>query len=657
MRRIRHAFVEALEGRRLLSAYFVSPGGSDSGNGSADAPWRTLQHAADVVTAGDSVTVRAGRYSGFHLETSGTSSSPITFTAEPGVIIDHRNTTTPDGINLEGADYVTVEKFRIENSAGTITRAGIRSVINTNAVIRNNVADGMGTWGIFTGFSENVLIEGNETSHSVKEHGIYVSNSADNPVIRGNRSWGNHDNGIHMNGDVSQGGDGVITGALVENNVIYDNGTGGGSGINCDGVSNSVIRNNLLYNNHASGISLYQIDGGSPSQNNLVINNTVVVASDARWCLNVRDGSSGNKVFNNIFYNLGSYRGAMSVEADSLGGFVSDYNAVIDRFTTDDGDSVKTLAQWRTQTGQDAHSFVATPAQLFADVANANYHLSASSPAINAGTATNASTADRDGVARPQGGGVDIGAFEYVNGSPTPTPTPTPSPSPTPTPTDEVTAAIEADPWVWGTSALIVRGTAGADDIDIVAGRNRQLIVTSNGLVVATVSSRSVARVIVLAGAGDDRVAVSARLKLPALLLGEGGNDVLLGGAGNDTLDGADGDDSLDGGRGNDVLVGGDGADSLAGGAGVDCLAADDAVVNPAGTTDGRGAALTHLSSAWKSARSYKGRIVAARASADFSIAAEDGNADDVIGGAGTDWFVSADTDVLHDRTTREVLR
>jgi hypothetical protein len=57
---------------------------------------------------------------------------------------------------------------------------------------------------------------------------------------------------------VSQGGDGIISGALVEANTIYGNGLGSGSGINCDGVQSSVFRNNLLYNNHASGISLYQ---------------------------------------------------------------------------------------------------------------------------------------------------------------------------------------------------------------------------------------------------------------------------------------------------------------------------------------------------------------------------------------------------------------
>ena len=46
-----------------------------------------------------------------------------------------------------------------------------------------------------------------------------------------------------------------VLNALVEDNIIYNNGTGGGSGINCDGVDDSIFRNNLLYANVASGIS------------------------------------------------------------------------------------------------------------------------------------------------------------------------------------------------------------------------------------------------------------------------------------------------------------------------------------------------------------------------------------------------------------------
>jgi hypothetical protein len=56
---------------------------------------------------------------------------------------------------------------------------------------------------------------------------------------------------------------------------------------------------------------------------------------------------------------------------------------------------------------------------------------------------TSITGSDKDGVLRPQGSAVDVGAFEFVSsytgGTPEPTPTPTPEPTPTPTPTPEPT--------------------------------------------------------------------------------------------------------------------------------------------------------------------------------------------------------------------------
>src|SRR5687768_2484206 len=149
--------VEALEARCLLSTYCVSPAGNDIGPGTVSQPWRTIQRAAGEVVPGDTVVVKAGTYAGFHVTSDGTAAAPITFRAEPSVLINVRNNLTPDGINLEGADHVVVEGFRVENSNGTITRAGIRSVNNRGVVIRNNVADRNAAWGIFTGNSEDVL--------------------------------------------------------------------------------------------------------------------------------------------------------------------------------------------------------------------------------------------------------------------------------------------------------------------------------------------------------------------------------------------------------------------------------------------------------------------------------------------------------------------
>ena len=264
--------------------YVDAAGGNNSQPGTAALPWATLQRAADAVHAGDRVVVRPGDYTGFYLDEDGTAPAPIEFFAQPGVRITQRNATTPDGINLEGASYIVIDGFAVTG----MPRAGVRAAALPSAgmnhvTIRNVHAYDNQRWGIFTGFVDDLLIENNETSGSVIEHGIYVSNSGDRPVLRGNKSWGNHGSGIHMNGDESQGGDGTISQALVTGNWIYGNaanlgaGFGGGSGINMDGVQNSRIENNLVYDNHASGISLYKIDGAAGSNGNLVINNTVHV--------------------------------------------------------------------------------------------------------------------------------------------------------------------------------------------------------------------------------------------------------------------------------------------------------------------------------------------------------------------------------------------
>jgi parallel beta-helix repeat protein len=430
--RMRLHYVLAVVATAMMSAacgaasYFVSQAGNNAWPGTAVQPWRTLQFAAESVGPGDLVTVRPGNYAGFHLETSGTPAAPIQFRAEPGVLINQPNPVrTQHGTNLENASHIILDGFAVTG----MQRAGVRSVgvdgdtFASHVTIRNVHSYNNGYWGILTGFVDDVLIENNITSGSAVEHGIYVSNSGDRPVIRNNVVFDNRGNGIHMNGDASLGGDGLISDALVSGNIIYNNAKlnaqgvpGGGSGINMDGVQDSRIENNLLYNNHASGISLYSIDGAEGSTNNEVVNNTVYQAADARWALNIQQGSTGNAVRNNVLISQHPTRGSIDISQNSLAGFTSDYNVVMQRFTTDGGDSIQTLAQWRASTGQDMHSLVATAGQLFVNPAavGGDYHLLTTSPAINAGTGLLAPPVDLDGRARPVGAAFDIGAYEWA---------------------------------------------------------------------------------------------------------------------------------------------------------------------------------------------------------------------------------------------------
>ncbi len=445
------------------STYYVAvpaSGGNDVNPGSAAAPWATLQRAANQVVAGDEVIVSAGTYAGFNLGLphTGTQSAAITFRATPGVVVNiaavpFNGQTHRARINLDTVAYIIIDGFEVVGTNDQrSSKAGIRMVAPPGSTpqtagfitIRNCHVHDNGEWGIFSGHVHNIIIEDCLIHDTVDEHGIYLSNSGDNHVIRRNVIHSNSSNGIHLNADESQGGDGVITGVLVESNTIRNNGggsvyinaagttinsPGGGSGVNCDGVQNSVIQNNLFDNNHASGISLYRIDGRLPASNNVVVCNTIINGSPAdtraRWCINISDASTGNVIFNNILLNYHPFRGSVIVTADSLlggSGLFCDNNVVMDRFDADgDGPGpTLTLAQWRTQTGLDTNT-VSLPtsawSDLFAGLPGVDFRLSPMSLARDTGAATLngtlAPTSDLLGVPRPSGSAFDIGAFEF----------------------------------------------------------------------------------------------------------------------------------------------------------------------------------------------------------------------------------------------------
>jgi hypothetical protein len=119
---------------------------------------------------------------------------------------------------------------------------------------------------------------------------------------------------------------------------------------------------------------------------------------------------------NNILYNYHPSHGSIDFDAASMTGLKSDYNIVMDRLTADDNTTLS-LAAWRAATGQDVHSAVATPAQLFVNPAGNDYHLLATCAAVDKGTSQDAPAKDIEDMVRPQGKGWDIGAYEWRSGT------------------------------------------------------------------------------------------------------------------------------------------------------------------------------------------------------------------------------------------------
>lgn len=408
------------------ATYYVGPQGNDNNPGTAQSPWATLQHAVDTIAAGDTIQVTSGTYAGCRIGNPGQPSAKKTLQAAPGAAVllnvpgtgnKHNSIIEVENFSFTMTDWV-VAGFEVANSPNY----GIDVRVTERIVIRGNHVHNSAKTGIFTAFSDHILIQHNETDHNL-EHGIYQSNSSTYPTIRGNRSHDNASAGIHMNGDISQipptgNPTGLVQFATVVDNVIWNNGTAGGSGINCDGVDSSLIANNLLFNNHASGISLYAIDGAHGSSNNMVYNNTIVMAKNSRFVINIPDDGGGkappvgNVVENNILYTPDANHGSVLIASTGVPGFESDYNVVVNVFSDNNDSSTISLASWQAN-GYDLHSIIATPTQLFVNPAKANFQLKTGSPAIDAGTTLSAVTTDILGVSRPAGG-YDIGCYQTL---------------------------------------------------------------------------------------------------------------------------------------------------------------------------------------------------------------------------------------------------
>ena len=403
------------------TTYYVSTQGHDSNAGTQATPWATLQHAVDTIAPGDTILVESGTYVGCRIGLPGGDKAPKTLQADVGAAVlvnkpgphnRHNSIIEIENFSTTVTDWV-VSGFEVANSL----KYGIDVRVTDRITIQNNHVHNSALTGIFTAFSNHVLIVGNESDHN-REHGIYQSNSSVYPTIRGNKSHDNASAGIHMNGDITeQPGNGLVEFATVEDNIIWENGTEGGSGINCDGVDNSIFRNNLLYNNHASGISLYAIDGAHGSSHNKVFNNTVVMAQNSRYPINIPHDRKappvGNIIENNILYTPDANHGSILIAKAAVEGFESDYNIVVGRFSDNNGNSTVNSAKWQSL-GYDLHSKVAPPlAQLFANPGANNYQLMSGSPAVDAGiTLMTDVPTDILGVTRPQGTAYDIGCYE-----------------------------------------------------------------------------------------------------------------------------------------------------------------------------------------------------------------------------------------------------
>lgn len=383
--------------------------------------YSTIQAAVNVARAGDTVLVYDGIYSGFTISSSGTSSNPIAIKAQGSSAVINQANSSGEGITISNASYITIEGFTITGMSGygMATHNASPTSPMHGLVIRNNTVQNSGSTNIYMSEVADSLIEGNSASGSAASHGIYLANGgSDNTILRGNRCFNNFKNGIHFNGDLSVGGDGLHSGLTVEDNVLYSNTD---NGIDADGVQDSVFQNNLIYGNGRNALRVFGGGGADPNlagdsaagpKNLRIINNTLLTLGHSGWPVKLTEDLGGHVIFNNILLSDDSSKGSLCVANVN---FASINNAVVNRFSLDGDTTLISLSAWQAS-GYDQNSFLTSASSLFVNTGANDYRLQAGAPAIDAGrtslNSVSAPATDILSVARPQGSAYDIGAYE-----------------------------------------------------------------------------------------------------------------------------------------------------------------------------------------------------------------------------------------------------
>jgi parallel beta-helix repeat protein len=340
---------------------YVTASGSATSACTSNAPC-AVTRADALVRPGDTVRVGAGRYPASSLTRGGTSAAPVRWLS-----------TTRWGAHFPSvhiaasAPFVTLEGFDVGGTAGTLVSVdGSYSRIVGNHVHDSTSGCAGGGGGIvIAGYQRDGYngIGGEVLGNLVEDIGIGPRNGTC----------------LLLHGIYSS-----IPRVLIVNNVER---SALAYGIHLwHAARDNTIVNNTVTGNGLSGILIGAGDSGATGvtpvvTGNLVANN--IVASNAEWgitecCDNSRHGP--NRYVSNLGWSNGYGNIASGLIGNVRGG------------------------------GSVSGSLYGDP--LFAGVRD--FHLRAGSPAIDSATSMNAPATDFDGTTRPQGAGVDRGAYEAV---------------------------------------------------------------------------------------------------------------------------------------------------------------------------------------------------------------------------------------------------
>ena len=371
-----------------VATYYVDKtvsGCSDTGQGTASAPFCSIATGVGRLQAGDTLYVGNGTYAEMvKPAVSGTAASPVTITRWPGRSPTITGTGTY-GVSIENRSYFVVSNLAI---AGTV-RDGIFVSGSSNIEIRGNTVDGAGR--PYSGGTSNGItlsstlvssVTGNTTDHN-NGHGISLTGSSSTNTIADNEAsfnawgWTRNANGI----SVTSAGNSLLR------NVTHDNED---SGIQFyTGGDNNLAAGNVTYNNGDHGIDDLNVTGGR------LIGNTVF-----RNCtsgINVEGTSGDYTVVNNIAVDNAVYPAYAGISCSRRAGNIGIWDSAPATTVVDHNlvslstagkmyvfkNSYTSLAAMRAATGQEQSGVQGDP--RFVNSASWDLQISAGSAAIDRG--------------------------------------------------------------------------------------------------------------------------------------------------------------------------------------------------------------------------------------------------------------------------------
>jgi len=426
--------------------FYVNTSGNDDNTGSLISPWATVQHAMDTVTAGHTVYIMEGTYLGYNTPWTGASSGDstnwITYTnyENDTVILDGSNDDDAcDGIFwFTDHHHIRITNLIIRNSSSAGLRFDGSDGPNThNITIDNCTIYNCSLSGIYMysttsayGYFEDMLVENNTIydcqngwNHETPSDETITMSNVTRFTIRNNLMYDNHRINIDAKNEVrdgyiygnrinttsvwidAYGSSGIYVDAYddhannisIYRNIVWGNMTGYIMGTEQGGTLNNVSFYNNIYNGTGNTFQINnhtQVQGSHLKTDCSFINN--IAGGDTSICFQLTDANSS---FVNFTFRNNILNGSVGINIGSGQADLSYQNVDHNLF------NVSTSLYWGDNEVNGSPCFV--------DPVNGDYSLLSNSPAVNTGSSVSAPPFDFNGVSRPQGSKVDIGAFEF----------------------------------------------------------------------------------------------------------------------------------------------------------------------------------------------------------------------------------------------------